>query len=137
MTLATHLHVVGALLLLLGISHAFFDRYFGWEQELKGVSLLTRRIFYVHTFFIGLGVVMAGAGSLFYAADLLRPGTLSRAFLGGMAAFWFCRLLAQFLAYDAAIWRDNRFRTFVHAAFAVFWCYVTATYGVAFITVWD
>jgi hypothetical protein len=137
MTLATHLHVVGAVLLLLGISHAFFNRLFGWEQELEGVSLLTRRIFFVHTFFIGLGVVLAGAGSLFYADALLQPGVLSRAILAGMAAFWFCRLLAQFLAYDSAIWRGNRFRTFMHAAFALLWCYVTATYGIAFITVWN
>ncbi|MGA3047561.1 MAG: hypothetical protein ABSD67_13095 [Terracidiphilus sp.] len=77
MTLTTHLHFVGTLLLLLGISHAFFNRYFGWEKELEVVSLLTRQIFFVHTFFIGLGVVLAGAGSLFYTDALLRPGDLS------------------------------------------------------------
>ena len=137
MTLMTHLHVVGALLLLLGLSHAFFNRYFGWEQELKTVSLLTRRIFFVHTLFIGLGVVLAGAGSLFYADDLLRPGALSRAILASMAVFWLCRLLAQFLAYDSAIWRGNRFRTFMHIAFALLWCYVTATYGIALVKVWN
>jgi len=136
MNLRTHLHVVGALLLLLGMSHAFFNRYFRWEVELETVSLLTRRIFYVHTFFIGLGVVMAGVGSLFYADALLSPGVLSRAILAGMAAFWFCRLLAQFLAYDSAIWRGSRFRTFMHGAFSLLWCYVTATYGIALVTVW-
>ena len=134
MTLATHLHVVGVLLLLLGISHAFFDRYFGWKQELQTVSLLTRKIFYVHTFFIGLGVVLAGAGSLIYADALLKPDPLNRAILAAMATFWLCRLFAQFLAYDAAIWRGNRFRTFMHATFAFLWCYVTATYGIAFIS---
>jgi hypothetical protein len=135
MNMRTHLHVVGALLLLLGMSHAFFNRYFGWELELESVSLLTRRIFYVHTFFIGLGVVMAGVVSLFYADALLSPGALSRAILAGMAAFWLCRLLAQFLAYDSAIWRGNRFRTFMHAAFSLLWSYVTATYGIALMTV--
>jgi len=135
MTLASHLRVVGALLLLLGISHAFFDRYFGWAHELKTVSLLTRRIFYVHTFFIGLGVVLAGAGSLFYADVLLRPGALSRAILAAMAVFWLCRLLAQFVVYDSAIWRGSRFRTFMHAAFTLLWCYITTTYGIALITV--
>jgi hypothetical protein len=29
MTLSTHLHMVGALLLLLGLSHVFFNRFFG------------------------------------------------------------------------------------------------------------
>jgi hypothetical protein len=136
LTLATHLHVVGALLLLLGGSHIFLNRYFGWEQELQTVSLLTRRIFFVHTFFIGLGVALAGAGSLFYADVLLRPDALSRAVLAAMAAFWFCRLLAQFVAYDSAIWRGNRFRTLMHVAFAMLWCYVTTTYGLALMAVW-
>ena len=77
MSLSIHLQIVGVLLVLLGLSHAFFNWYFGWEQELAAVSLLTRRIFFVHTFFIGLGVVLAGAGSLFYTDALLRPGDLS------------------------------------------------------------
>jgi hypothetical protein len=137
MTLITNLRVVGCLLLLLGVSHAFFNRYFGWERELERVSLLTRRIFFVHTFFIGLAVVLTGAGSLFYADALVRPGALSRAILAGLAAFWLCRLLAQFVAYDVAIWRGNRFRTLMHAAFSLFWCYVTATYGIALMRVWN
>jgi hypothetical protein len=119
------------------VSHAFFNRYFGWERELERVSLLTRRIFFVHTFFIGLAVVLTGAGSLFYADALVRPGALSRAILAGLAAFWLCRLLAQFVAYDVAIWRGNRFRTLMHAAFSLFWCYVTATYGIALMRVWN
>ena len=137
MTLITNLRVVGALLLLLGASHAFFNRYFGWDRELQNVSLLTRQIFYVHTFFIGLAVVLAGAGSLLYANALVRPEALSRAILAGLVAFWLCRLLAQFVAYDSAIWRGNRFRTFMHAAFSLFWCYVAATYGIALIKVWN
>ena len=131
MTLFFHLRIVGALLLLLGMSHAFFNRYFGWEQELAGVSLFTRRVFFVHNFFIGLGVLLAGAGSLLYTDALLSSGVLSRALLAGMTLFWFCRLLAQFFAYDPAIWRGNRFRTIMHTAFAVLWSYVTVTYGIA------
>jgi hypothetical protein len=135
-TLAIHLQVVGALLLLLGASHIFFSRYFGWKQELQTVSLLTRRIFFVHTFFIGLGVALAGAGSLFFADALLRPDALSRAVLAAMGVLWLCRLVAQFLAYESAIWRGNRFRTFMHVAFAMLWCYATTTYGLALMAVW-
>lgn len=137
MTLALHLRIVGIFLLLLGTSHVFFNRYFGWEQELAGVSLFTRRVFFVHNFFIGLSVVLAGAGTLLYAGALLSPGALSRVVLAGMTLFWFCRLLAQFFAYDSAIWRGNRFRTFMHTAFAVLWCYVTATYAIALVSIWN
>jgi hypothetical protein len=136
MTLSIHLQIVGIVLVLLGVSHAFFNRYFGWEQELAAVSLLTRRVFFVHSFFIALGVVLAGAVSFVYADALLRPAALNRGLLAGMTTFWLCRLLAQFFAYDSAIWRGDRFRTFMHVAFALLWCYVTATYGIALITVW-
>ena len=51
MTLSMNLRIVGILLVLLGLSHAFFSRYFGWERELADVSLLTRQIFFVHSFF--------------------------------------------------------------------------------------
>lgn len=134
MTLYIHLQIVGILLMLVGLSHLFFNRFFGWDQELVAVSLWTRRVFFVHNFFIGLVVVLGGAASFFCANALLRPGTLSRAVLAGMATFWLCRLLAQFVAYDRAIWRGDRFRTFMHVAFSLLWCYVTATYGIAFLT---
>jgi hypothetical protein len=51
MTLQIHLQIVGCLLVLLGLSHAFMNRHFGWGKELAEISLLTRQIFYVHTFF--------------------------------------------------------------------------------------
>ena len=137
MTLSLHMRIVGVLLLLLGMSHAFFNRYFEWEQELAAVSLFTRRVFFVHNFFIGLGVVLAGAGSFLYADSLLRPGVLSRALLAGMTLIWLCRLLAQFFAYDSVLWRGNGFRTFMHTAFAMLWCYVTATYGIALVVIWN
>jgi hypothetical protein len=132
MNLAVHLQIVGALLVMLGASHAFFNRYFGWAQELAGVSLFTRRVFFVHTFFIALTVAMGGAVSFFDAGSLLQANALSRAILGGMAVFWLCRLLAQFFAYDAAIWRGDRFRTAIHAVFSALWIYVAATYTIAF-----
>lgn len=137
MNIIDNLHIVGILLLLLGVSHAFFNRYFGWERELEGVTLLTRQIFFVHTFFIGLAVSLAGAGTWLLADALVRPGALSRAILAALVAFWLCRLLAQFVAYDSAIWRGNRFRTVMHAAFSLFWCYVTATYGIALVKAWN
>ncbi|HXE07130.1 MAG TPA: hypothetical protein VN612_04485 [Acidobacteriaceae bacterium] len=136
MNLSLHLRIVGVLLTLLGVSHVFFNRYFGWSKELQAVSLLTRRVFFVHSFFVAMGVALSGLLTLFYADELLRPAPLNRALLAAIAAFWFCRLLAQFFGYDPAIWKGDRFRTFMHAAFAVLWCYVTATYAAAALALW-
>lgn len=136
MTLSNHLQIIGILLMLLGISHAFFKRYFQWEKELATVSLLTRQVFFVHSFFIGLVVALFGALSFFYADALLQPTRLNRAILAGMATFWLCRLLAQFFAYHSAIWRGDRFRTFMHVAFTLLWCYVSAIYVISLTFVW-
>ncbi len=136
MTLQIHLQIVGCLLVLLGLSHAFMNRYFGWRKELAGISLLTRQIFYVHTFFIALGVILGGAVSLALPAELLSPAPLNRAILAGMAFFWLCRLLTQFFVYDGALWRGNPARTGIHIAFSLLWSYVTVTYSLAFIKVW-
>lgn len=136
MNLTLHLQIVGALLLLLAISHAFFNRYFGWSRELTGVSLFTRRVFFVHCFFIALTIALSGAGSILYSSELLQPAPASRAILTAFVAFWLCRLLAQFFAYDAAIWRGNPFRTSMHVFFSLLWCYVTAVYGLALLHVW-
>ena len=137
MTLRLHLQIVGALLLFLGVAHIFFSRYFGWEKELEPVSLLTRRVFFVHCFFIALILVMLGVCSLCCTDALLEPGRLSRVLLGGMVVFWMCRLAVQFLVYDAAIWRGRRFYTFMHVAFSLLWIYVATTYGMALRMVWQ
>lgn len=68
---------------------------------------LTRRVFFVHNFFIGLTVVLGGPASFFCVNARLRPDALSRAVPAGMATFWFCRLLAQFVAYDSNLARRS------------------------------
>src|SRR5215467_1130268 len=95
-----HLQIVGVLLLLLGAAHSVIPRYFGWKRELSAVSLLTRQVFMVHHFFIGLLVAMFGVLSLVYVDDLLEPTPLSRAVLTGILAFWLIRLVFQLAVYD-------------------------------------
>jgi len=136
MTIRTHLQIAGALLLLLGAAHPFFSRYFRWTEELQKVSLLTRQVFVVHAFFIGLTVAMLGAASLFFPDAILDRAPLSRVFLTGVVVFWTCRLVIQFAVYDSAIWRGRRFYTIMHVVFSVFWVYVVSTYSVALRRVW-
>ena len=131
--LTVHLQVVGVLLMVLGLSHVFFNRYFGWEVELARVSLFTRRVFFVHTFFIAMTVTMMGAFCAVYAGALVEPQALNRAILAGMVVFWGSRLVAQFTAYESAIWHGDRFRTRMHVVFSVFWVYVTGTFGIALV----
>ena len=137
MTIRVHIQVVGAVLLLLGISHALFPRYFGWKRELAPLSLLTRQIFLVDAFFIGLLLVLLGICSLLYADALLTPGPLARPMLIGMVVFWCSRLLTQVLVYDPAIWRGRPFYTVMHGVFTAMWTYVVVTYSAALRVVWN
>jgi hypothetical protein len=78
MNLHLHLQIVGLLLTLLGVSHIFFNRYFGWSKELQAVSLLTRRVFFVHSFFVAMGVALSGLLTLFYANGDFRLALVLR-----------------------------------------------------------
>src|SRR5262245_64750828 len=99
MTLHSHLQIVGVLLLALGSGHVFFGRYFGWNEELASLSLLTRQVFIVHSFFIALILVLLGICSVFYADTLLTPNALSPVVLAGIVVFWICRLLFVFFVF--------------------------------------
>ena len=137
MSVYLQLKVVGALLLILGLAHSLFGRYFKWKTELAGLSLLTRQIFLVHCFFISLAIVLMGACTLFYTNALLGSGMLSRVVLAGFAGFWLSRLLFQIFVYDPAIWRGRRFYTVMHVAFSLFWTYVVVVYGAALHLAWS
>ena len=53
---------------MLGARHIFFNRYFRWEQELRTVSLFTRRIFSVHIFLV------LGGGLFFFDESAENAG---------------------------------------------------------------
>jgi hypothetical protein len=61
---ALDLRLVGFLLVALAIAHGFFERHFGWRQELSKVSLFTRQVFYVHHFFIACMFVSRLSGPI-------------------------------------------------------------------------
>lgn len=131
MNLYLHMKVAGALLVILGLAHSFFGRYFKWKEELAHLSLLTRQMFLVHCFFISLLLVLMGTCTLFYPDALLRSGTLSRVVLTGLLVFWLIRLIFQNFVYDSAIWRGRRFYTAMHVVFSIFWIYLVVVYGAA------
>ena len=126
---ALHLRFCGVLLIALALFHSALPKRFGWRAELQKVSLLTRQIFYVHTFFIALTVGLMGALALFYTGELLKPSLLARGVLSGLVLFWMCRLAFQFFIYDATLWRGKQFETRMHWLFAMLWLYFTAIFG--------
>jgi hypothetical protein len=122
-----HLEIIGILLIALALLHVVFPRYFKWKEELKGVSLVTRQILHVHTFFIALTVFLMGLLCLTSARDLATT-PLGRRIALGLFVFWFCRLVLQFFGYSSKLWRGKFFETIVHIGFSFLWAYLSAVF---------
>ena len=93
-----NLKISGLLLIILALLHIGFPKYFDWKTELKSLTLLTRQVMYVHTFFIALVVLLIGVLCFTSAAELI-VSKLGNKILIGFGFFWFCRLLIQIFVY--------------------------------------
>lgn len=122
-----HLEIIGILLIALALLHVVFPRYFKWNEELKGVSLVTRQILHVHTFFIALTVFLMGLLCV-TSARALTTTPLGRRIALGLFIFWFCRLVLQFFGYSSKLWKGKPFETFVHIMFSLLWIYLSAVF---------
>ena len=129
MNISLHLKIVGLSLMLLALFHVVLPKRFDWQKELALLSLFNRQVMYVHTFFIALVVLMFGALTFFFTAELLAKNSLAQVILAGFAGFWAIRLFVQLFVYDAALWRGKRFETIAHILFTIYWVYCTAIYG--------
>jgi len=130
-SLALHLRVAGAGLIVLALAHVLFPRRFAWRDELPRLSLLNRQMFQVHVVFIALVLVFFGALSLLLADELLAGGALARGVLIGFVVFWSLRLVTQLFVYDRSLWRGRPGPTMVHVVFTAFWAYLVLIYGLA------
>lgn len=127
-----HLEITGVLLIALALLHVIFPRYFKWKEELKGVSLVTRQILHIHTFFIGLTVFLMGLLCVSSACDLTSTALGHRMSLG-LLVFWFVRLLIQFFGYSPELWKGKKFETFVHISFSLLWLYLVIVFFLTYI----
>ena len=125
---ALHLRLAGALLLCLAAAHVVLPRALGWSVELQSVSLMTRQVSYVHTYFIGLLCALFGLAGTVLATDLLTPDRLARAVLIGAIAVWGSRLLAELCIFDSSLWRGNTLTVLGHVAFVLLWTYQTLVF---------
>lgn len=127
--LSSSLIGVGMAQIVLGIAHVFFKSYFKWKEELSSVSLLTRQIFYVHTFFIAFVVSLFGLLTVFCYEELIAGSKLALLVTALLFLFWTARLIFQFWVYSPKLWRGQPFRTAMHILFSLLWIWMTTTYG--------
>ncbi|MBO9730770.1 MAG: hypothetical protein J7623_19170 [Chitinophaga sp.] len=127
-----HLNIVGYLLILLSLLHCFFPTYFNWKKEFAAVSLLSRQIMYVHTFFIGLIIFLMGICCISAATDLLQT-RLGHLLALGCFIFWVIRLLFQFFVYSPRLWKGKRFETYIHVIASLLWCYLSIVFFLVYL----
>ena len=119
-----HLRFIGVLLIALALLHLVFPRYFDWENEFNSVSLINKEMMYVHTFFIGLVVLLMGVLCLSSAVELTQT-VLGKRISFGIGIFWGIRLFIQFFGYSAVLWKGKKLETAVHILFSFLWIYLT------------
>jgi hypothetical protein len=128
-----YIEISGILLIALALLHAVFPRYFKWREELQGVSLVTRQILHIHTFFIALTVFLTGLLCVTSARELATT-PFGRRIALGLFAFWFCRLIIQFFGYSSRLWKGKALETSVHIVFALLWAYLSAVFLLTFLS---
>ena len=122
-----HVEVVGYLLILLGLLHVTFPRYFKWRETLASVPRISREIMYVHTFFIALTVFLMGLLCITSTEEIVNA-SLGKKLAIGLAVFWTIRLIVQFFGYSKELWKGKRFETIVHICFSFLWFYISTVF---------
>ncbi|MCE3282549.1 MAG: hypothetical protein K0Q66_1286 [Chitinophagaceae bacterium] len=98
------------------------------------MSPINRQMMYIHTFFIGLVVLLMGWLCLTSATELVNT-PLGRRISLGMGIFWVARLYIQFFGYSSSLWRGKRFETTVHWLFTAVWVYLSVVFVMVFMGV--
>lgn len=122
-----HFKIIGILLMILALIHAFFPKYFNWKKELKSLSLINRQMMTVHTFFIALVVFLIGLLCLTSATDLTQT-KIGRTISFGLGIFWTTRLFFQLFVYSSKLWKGKTFETAIHVIFTLIWIYLSGVF---------
>lgn len=123
-----HLKIIGGLFVLLALMHAGFPKYFNWKEELSSLSILSRQMFKVHTFFIALMVLFVGLLCILKTESLVET-ELGNFLCLGLALYWGNRLFFQLFVYSKKLWKGKNFETIIHFVFTGFWTYLTVVFG--------
>lgn len=123
----TLIDITGIGLILLAIAHAFFPKYFNWKEELAPLTLLSRQVFYVHTFFVAFTVLLMGLFCLINS-EIMHTHFLAKQVCLGFAIFWALRLVIQFFGYSPKLWRGKKLETSIHILFSFIWLYLTSLF---------
>ena len=114
------------------VASALVPQVLDWKSDLARVAPLTRRLVWVHGWYIvGVIVFFGVLGSTMSGA--LAAGTpLARAICGFIALFWTARIALQYrVLYEKKLMRDARVRAGYHGLTCLFAFFVLVFGGAA------
>jgi len=126
-----HLKITGILLMALAALHIVFPKYFQWRKEFLPLSLITKQMFYVHTFFIALTLLFMGLLCITSSVEITTTVLGTRLSLG-LSIFWTTRLIIQFFGYSSILWRGKKLETIIHVVFTLLWVYISTVFFIAY-----
>jgi hypothetical protein len=129
-TLTILLRLAGASLVLLAGLHIPIGRHLKWREDSTRLTPPNAAIFRVHSFFIGLVLVMMGLPCLIEPRVFLEPSHAGSWLAWSFAAFWAIRLYFQWFVFPADLRRGKRLETILHWWFTVYWTSLTALFTV-------
>lgn len=127
-----HLKIIGPLLILLALIHAFFPKYFNWKLEFGAVSIINRQMMYIHSFFIAFTVFLIGLLCITSPDELVNT-ILGKRISLGLGIFWTVRLFVQFFGYSSKLWKGKAFETSVHILFSLLWAYLSVVFVLTYL----
>ena len=130
-TMELHIKIIGYLFIILAFIHVIFPKKFEWKKECGSLSLINKQMMYIHTFFIGLVVLLMGILCITSYSELIST-TLGKRISFGFFIFWVIRLFVQFFGYSSQLWRGKQFETLVHIVFSIFWAYVSVVFFIVY-----
>lgn len=122
-----NIEIIGFLLVILALLHILFPKYFKWKSEFIHLSLINRQMFYVHTLFIALAVLLMGLLCLTSSNEIISTSLGKRLSLG-LGIFWLTRLIVQLFGYSPKLWKGRSFETIVHVVFTFLWTYISLVF---------
>jgi len=125
--------IIGYTLILLAVIHVIFPSYFDWKKELSGLSLINRQMMVVHTFFIGLTVMLMGIFCVTCHHDIIHTALGHNVALG-LSIFWGIRWVFQFFVYSSSLWKGKLKETLVHIFFSILWTYYTVVFFLVYVS---
>lgn len=82
---------------------------------------------YVHTFFIGLIVLLMGIFCIYSSQEIIYT-SLGQQLSFGLFIFWSTRLVFQFWVYSPKLWKGKLFESTVHVLFSLLWIYISVVF---------